>query len=61
MKSIMNGILSGLLLIVGASAMGDYDPDWINKVRLPLFQINNIFSQINIDPTIPDSSANLYK
>jgi len=58
----MYGILASLgLLVTGAAALGDYDPDWIQKTRLSLFQINNIFNYITIDPTAPDRSADLYK
>lgn len=57
----MRSLYGILALATGASALGDYDPDWISRARLSLFQINNIFNYITIDPTLPDRSDLLYK
>jgi hypothetical protein len=59
MKTKLGCIL--LFLLLGSTqAMGPYEKDWVNKVRLPLSMINKIFALINIDPIAEDKSADLY-
>jgi hypothetical protein len=57
MKSII-GILC--LLLSSVSAMGSYDPDWVNRIRLPLFIIDQIFDYLRFDPAGEDTSPTLY-
>ena len=57
MKSII-GILC--LLLSSVSAMGSYDPDWVNRIRLPLSIIDSMFDLLRFDPAGEDTSPTLY-
>lgn len=58
MKPVFLGILAGLFTV--SHAQNNINPEWVDKVRLSLGQINKIFGLITIDPTAPDNSDELF-
>ena len=56
LKSLL--VLAGTFFLVQGQS---FDNDWVNKIRLPLFMINKIFSLLSLDPQGKDTSADLYK
>ena len=58
MKSLYFGIFAGLF--TASYAQGNINPEWVDKVRLSLGEINKIFGLITIDPTAPDNSDELF-
>lgn len=50
------GIFLAVGLLAVARAAGDYNPEWVNKIRLPISMINKIFGLITLDPLAPDNS-----